>query len=211
MKLIVVAMKDEIKDFLSNDFEEVVFKPYQLFKKGDILVLITGVGKVNAAFSLTSVLDKYKKIDLIINVGFAGATKPFKVGEVIGILSATYHDFDLTVFGYAHGQVPNLPVYYESDMTLKNKILAKYPFKEANLYTGDYFMSGANLRKGFVVDMEGAALYQVAHLSSLPIIGFKIVSDIINDNDQLDSYKAFESDLGAAKIKLVLDNVLKEV
>ena len=49
MKLIVVAMKDEIKDFLSNDFKEVVFKPYQLFKKGDILVLITG-GKSKCCF-----------------------------------------------------------------------------------------------------------------------------------------------------------------
>lgn len=211
MKLIVAALHDEVKDFLEDGYKLIVKKPYQLYRKNKTLVLVTGVGKVNASFSLTKVLDAFPRVDLIINTGFAGATKPFKVGEVVSILSTTYHDFDLTVFGYAQGQVPNLPVFYESDIKLRKLIREKYPVSEANLYTGDYFMSGADLRKGFVVDMEGAALYQVAHLSNIKIIAFKVVSDIVNADNQIDDYKKFEKDRGASMIKLALNRILEMI
>ena len=40
--------------------------------------------------------------------------------------------------------------------------------------------------------MEGAAIYQVAHMYQVKVISIKLISDIINSPTQLDGYEVFE-------------------
>jgi len=73
------------------------------------------------------------------------------------------------------------------------------------LYTGDQFITEQMPFEG-VVDMEGAALYQVAYLYHKPMISIKLISDVIGQH----SYQTFDLEKGSQAIAhMVLK--LKEV
>jgi adenosylhomocysteine nucleosidase len=164
------------------------------------LILKTGVGKVNAAYALSKTLALHK-VDYVINLGFAGATYPFEVGDVVVIDEASYHDFDLTMFGYEMGQVPGMPPKFDSDLTLLKLMKHKIShLKEAKLYTGDTFVT-KNSNEHFLVDMEGAALYHVAYQYGIPIISIKVVSDVLGSNEHLEKFKNFANEKGPLMIR----------
>lgn len=168
MTLIVAAMYDEVSTWLTNN---------QKFTQlnGHTSVLITGIGKVNAASRLTEVLTQYP-IDKIINIGVSGATKPYKLNTVYQVEKAYYHDAHAEAFGYKPYQIPGMPTHYETTLNLSKAL----NFDKAILYTGDEFVTE---HKGFegLIDMEGTALFQVAYMFKKPIIAFKLVSDVIGE------------------------------
>lgn len=175
----------------------------------DTIVVETGIGKVNAAMKLTEAIAK-NNITAIYNFGLAGASHHYEVGDKILIKEAMYHDFDLTFFGYEKGQVPNCPIAFESDKKLAEKIKNEFPYiKESRLFTGDYFMTEA-VDVPYIVDMEGTALYQVAHHYQIPIVSIKIVSDIVGMDDHYENYKKFESSQGATMINDIYQKLFKE-
>ncbi len=191
MKIIVAAMPEEVKNIKNHN------------------VIVTGIGKVNAAYKLTERL-MIDDVKAIYNVGFAGASHHYEIGDIIIVKEARYHDFDLTFFGYEKGQVPQCPVAFTSDDKLLNQAISLFPnAKLSELFTGDYFMT-EHTDIPYVVDMEGAALYQVAYLKKIPIISIKIVSDIVGMDDHYKNYKAFESDQGAKVISEIVDRLVKE-
>lgn len=201
MRLYLLAMNDEAKDIISS-FELIKDESYLLYKKDNSLLAITKVGKVNAAFVLSSILKEYY-VSEIINIGFAGAFGDYEIGEFVIVDEAIYHDFDLTVFNYKLGQVPNIK---EDFLTNKDYLTLFYDFKRTTLYTGDVFLT-KKLSKNFLVDMEGAALYHVAYLSEKPIFSIKVVSDIIGTEKHLDKYKEFEEN--GSKYLLKLFNIIE--
>ncbi len=173
------------------------------------IVIETGIGKVNAAMKLTEAI-KTHDIKAIYNFGFAGASKHYEVGDVILITEAMYHDFDLTFFGYEKGQVPNNPTKFKSDEKLIKDVIKVVPdVKTGTLFTGDYFMT-ESVDIPYIVDMEGTALYQVAHHFNIPIVSVKLVSDIVGMDDHYKSYKKFEQTHGAALINDIYHKLLKE-
>lgn len=197
MILVVAAMEEEARLFLEHDFPQVK-------------ILLTGVGKVNAAMSLSEFIA-LNQVDEIYNLGFAGATKPFGVSDLVLIDGASYHDFDLSLFGYQKGQVPGYPEIFPSNPQLLKKVKKVIPdIKNGHLYTGDYFMT--NERKdACIIDMEGAALYQVAYHHHIPIVSVKVVSDVMGMENHYDSYKKFESRHGAHMLNELFLKLFKEV
>ncbi|PKK98319.1 MAG: 5'-methylthioadenosine/S-adenosylhomocysteine nucleosidase [Tenericutes bacterium HGW-Tenericutes-2] len=183
MILVVMAMNEEAKEILENQSSN---------KK----VLLTGIGKVNAASKLSAFLAT-NQVDAIYNLGFAGASKPYHVGDIVLIEKARYHDFDLTLFGYQKGQVPGLPEAFESSRELLNHAKSVLTsFEIGQLFTGDYFMTEEK-NESFIVDMEGTALYHVAHQFNIPILSIKVISDVMGMDNHFDSYKKFEREFGA--------------
>jgi adenosylhomocysteine nucleosidase len=194
--LFVFAMQDERASVTSRQ-EEVVYDD-------NVYYLKTGIGKVNAASSLTKFLENHD-IDQIINIGLAGSVSNHDVLDVVIIKQAYYHDVDATLFGYPKYQVPGMPLTYESDPQLL-ETCKKISFQSIDtLYTGDQFITEKMPFEG-VVDMEGAALYQVAYLYHKPIISIKVVSDVIGKK----SYQSFEMNQGSEKIADIIKQ-LKEV
>lgn len=184
-KLFVIAMDDEAKDIV-KEFNLIQETPFKLYKNNNNLLAISKVGKVNASATLSYLLAKYE-VKLVINLGFVGASDNFKVGDVVSVKKALYHDFDATIFGYEKGQVPGLPPTYFS----YDKIIDKFNYKEATLYTGDYFMTN-KMDGSYLVDMEGAAFFQVAYINSVKMISIKVVSDIIGSKNHINEYNDFE-------------------
>lgn len=192
----VFAMQDERASVTSSQ-DDVV-------SDGHVYYLKTGIGKVNAASSLTKFLENYE-IDQIINIGLAGSVSNHDVLDVVIIKQAYFHDVDATLFGYPKYQVPGMPLAYQSDPLLL-ETCKKTSFQSIDtLYTGDQFITEKMPFEG-VVDMEGAALYQVAYLYHKPIVSIKVVSDIIGKK----SYQSFEMKKGSEKIANIVKQ-LKEV
>jgi adenosylhomocysteine nucleosidase len=192
----VFAMHDERK-YVTNNEQACV-------QDGKDYYLKTGIGKVNAASALTKFLEHHD-VDAIINIGFAGSVTHHQVMDMIVIDEAYFHDVDATLFGYLKYQVPGMPKSYKSDPGLLNKTIQLDNIKMSTLYTGDQFITESMPFEG-VVDMEGAAFYQVAYLYNKPIISIKLISDVIGQH----SYQAFDLDKGSQAIaKMVLK--LKEV
>ena len=80
-------------------------KVYQ--EKKEVVVVQGGIGKVNAAISVTLLLKNFD-IDHVINVGSAGGLDlKENVGDVIISEKVAHHDVDVTAFGRPYGQVPD--------------------------------------------------------------------------------------------------------
>jgi adenosylhomocysteine nucleosidase len=156
-----------------------------------VMIITTGVGKVNAAFGLTSVLSSYD-VDYIINVGLVGGFKPRHPGDMVFVKEALYHDFDLSIFGYDKGQVPHMPTLYTPNPKIQKSIQSKLQLPEVRLYTGDTFLTQV-IEPNTICDMEGAAYFQVAHLLNVPMVSVKIISDIVGEPSQLEDYSMFEA------------------
>ncbi|ELK45533.1 5'-methylthioadenosine/S-adenosylhomocysteine nucleosidase [Bacillus sp. SB49] len=156
-----------------------------------VVLLLSGIGKVNAAVSATILHEQYE-IDAVINTGSAGGfAKELEVGDVVVSTSVTHHDVDVTAFDYAYGQVPGMPAMFDADEQLMEKAMeaiAKTDARAAKgiIATGDSFMQDP-VRVDFVrgkfpdmiaAEMEAAAIAQVCHKYGTPFVVIRALSDI---------------------------------
>jgi adenosylhomocysteine nucleosidase len=158
----------------------------------EVILLRSGIGKVNAAMSTTILLEKYKP-DYIINTGSAGGFNPdLNVGDAVISSEVRHHDVDVTAFGYEYGQVPQLPSAFTADEKLvavaesAAKEIKEIQIVKGAIATGDSFMNDA-VRVDFIrskfknlqaVEMEAAAIAQVAHQFNVPFVVIRSLSDI---------------------------------
>lgn len=214
MILIVCAMESEAKT-IRNSIENLnIFEltPQEYYYKGTIknkkvTLIVTGVGKVNAA-ALTSLVLSKEDFKYIINIGYAGGVKPYKVGDVVVVKDASYHDVDVTSVNsiYEYGQIPHMPHPFLSNYNLVVGAQKALNASVLSLYTGDKFMVERFKEVPAVYDMEAAAIYQVAHIFNTPVVSIKFVSDIIDSETQKQDYKKSEE-----KYDDLLENILKKV
>lgn len=199
MKIAIIgAMEEEVtllRDKISNKQQTVVagceYTEGQMDGK-DVILLRSGIGKVNAAMSTTILLEKFQP-DVVINTGSAGGFHPeLQVGDVVISSEVRHHDVDVTAFGYEYGQVPGLPAGFSADAKLvaiaesaANEIEG-IQFVQGLIATGDSFMNDPNRVEGIrnkfdnlqAVEMEAAAIAQVAHQFSVPFVIIRSLSDI---------------------------------
>lgn len=88
------------------------------FEGKEVVLLKSGIGKVNAAMSTTILLHEFKP-DVVINTGSAGGyDEALEVGAVVISDEVRHHDVDVTIFGYEIGQMAGMPAAYKSDEKL---------------------------------------------------------------------------------------------
>ncbi|MFJ9824979.1 nucleosidase [Streptomyces sp. NPDC101160] len=134
----------------------------------DLPVLLTGMGKVNAATALATALARGPRPSEVVNLGTAGALRPGWTGtHLIG--TVVQHDFDGQLLAALTGET------YGAPLTLAGG-------GEAVLATGDAFIADEASRerlaaRAALVDMEGYALASAAALAGVPLRMVKHVSD----------------------------------
>ncbi len=149
----------------------------------------------------TAVLLQHFKPDCIINTGSAGGFDPsLNVGDVVISTEVRHHDVDVTAFGYEYGQVPQLPAAFTADEKLKQtadqqsvKKLGDVQVVSGLIATGDSFMNDPcrveAIRDKFdslqAVEMEAAAIAQVAHQFARPFVIIRSLSDIAGKESDL--------------------------
>lgn len=171
----------------------------------EVVILQSGIGKVNAAVGTAILLERYQP-DAIINTGSAGGfATDLAIGDVIISDEVRHHDVDATVFGYALGQVPGMPEAYPASEHLRSvarsaiAALGEVAVREGMVATGDSFMADpervARIRAQFptmlAVEMEGAAIAQTCHLYGCPFVVIRALSDIPGSGDNHLSFEQF--------------------
>lgn len=225
---IIGAMSEEvefIKDKISH-FKETIYYNLHFFEgkiaDKNIVLLQSGIGKVNASMATTVMFENYP-VDNVINIGTAGGI--IKDAEVLDIVlseKVAFHDVDVTAFNYEYGQVPNLPRFFTSDnklLALAEKILKnkQLTYHKGLIVSGDIFVNQdeqiKKIKKYFAdciaCEMEAAAIAQICYLYKKPFIIIRSLSDIAGKKSHL-SFEAYLKQAAFNSGNLVL-NLIKEL
>jgi len=191
----------------------------------EVVLLRSGIGKVNAALSTAVLLEKYKP-DYVINTGSAGGFNPeLNVGDVVISTEVRHHDVDVTVFGYEYGQVPQLPAAFLANDKLVQiaescaQEITDIQVVRGLIATGDSFMNDPKrvdyIRDKFkdlqAVEMEAAAIAQVSYQFGVPFVVIRSLSDIAGKESDV-SFEQFLEKAAQHSAELVMKIVaeLKE-
>ena len=222
---IVVAMEEEceaIKSIMTNmEIQEIYNLRFIVGKIGkkECALVQSGIGKVNAARTTQLMIDHFE-IEYVINLGAAGAINDqLDIGDILIGKYVVQHDFDITAFGHSKGYITGVGNNIECNKSLITKFEEviesmperNYKIKLGIVATGDIFCTDVvmkdNIRAKFdadVVDMECAAIAQVAYLNSLPFIVVRSISDTPNGKNA----STFDENLKLASKRCA--NILKE-
>lgn len=210
MVLGIIGAMDEELDILLKDMdlkEKKVFAN-MTFNKGtlwgkDVVAVVCGIGKVNAAICTQILLSEYK-VDKIINVGVAGGIgKDIYPGDIVIADNLVEHDMDTTAFGDPHGQIPRMDTFdFKCDKSLvelANKVCSN--LKDLNTFigrivSGDVFVADIEkikwLEKEFnalACEMEGASIAHTCYLNNTPFVVIRSISDNANNGAHMDFEK----------------------
>lgn len=206
---IIGAMQEEI-EILKGNMQELqtekiahveIYKGH-LYDK-DVVLMQSGIGKVNAAICATLLIQNYQP-EMIINTGSAGGLgASLAVGDIVISQSVLHHDVVATAFGYELGQVPGMPARYLADEKLieytqqaieKNNLKAHIGL----IVSGDSFIGSSeqkkailtNFNESLAVEMEAAAVAQTCHQFEVPFIITRAISDLANGEAEM-SFEEF--------------------
>ncbi|WP_214480379.1 5'-methylthioadenosine/S-adenosylhomocysteine nucleosidase [Bacillus sp. SM2101] len=223
---IIGAMEEEViilRDNINNEQVSVIAGCE--FTEGslhgvEVVLLKSGIGKVNAAMSTSILLDRFD-VDYVINTGSAGGLlESLNVGDVVISTEVRHHDVDVTAFGYEYGQVPQLPPAFLADNNLLNvaekaaENIENIQIVKGLIATGDSFMSDpsrvAMVRDKFsdlyAVEMEAAAIAQVCYQFEVPFVVIRSLSDIAGKESDI-SFEQFLPTAALHSANLVMNMV----
>lgn len=216
----VSVLRDQISNLTTEQYAGIEFYSGQI-NGNDVVVSLSGIGKVAAAVSTTLLIEKYAP-DCIINTGSAGGFDPqLNVGDIVIGSEVRHHDADLTVFGYEIGQLPKMPAAFLPHPELARvakaamaNLTTDAKITEGLITTGDTFMADpehvAKARANFptmkAVEMEAAAIAQTCHLFDVPFVVIRSLSDIAGKESELsfDEYLVTAAKNSAAMVVAML-------
>lgn len=206
---IIGAMDEELEILLKEmKLEKIEVKANMRFNFGklydkDIVVVRSGIGKVNAAICTQILIDDFS-VDKVINVGIAGGIgKDVYPGDVVIASNLVQHDMDTSAFGDEIGQIPRLDTY---DFKCTNELVDKAKSACVNIkdhksfvgriVTGDQFISNTEKIKwlnekfeALACEMEGGSIAQVCYLNKVAFVVIRSISDNANNGAHMDYEK----------------------
>jgi adenosylhomocysteine nucleosidase len=156
-----------------------------------VVVCVSGIGKVNAAKTTQTLIDRFK-VKAIIFTGVAGSIAPtLKIGESVISTKTQQYDVNFTAIGFPPGVIPGLKtsVFPAAPFLIRlaQRAARSIPQVKARLgkiLSGDRFVASQakaqRLRRlfgGVCVEAEGAATGQVCFLNKVPYVVIRTMSD----------------------------------
>lgn len=174
----------------------------------DVVVVRSGIGKVNAAVCTTVLCDRFG-VDVVVNTGVAGALdNRLDIGDVVVATDAVQYDMDARGCGYELGHVPQMDLLaFPMDERLHAAVLGSVHgvvpeagVWEGRVATGDMFVSTTEGKSRIVrafdtalcAEMEGAAIAQSASLFGTPCQVIRVISDKA-EKPSTEEYDVFEA------------------
>jgi adenosylhomocysteine nucleosidase len=148
--------------------------------RADMVLVHTGIGKINAAWRCAEALAQHKP-DLVINFGTAGAVRGGLSG-LIEVGAAVQRDMDVRALGLALGATP-----FEDG----SKMIRFSPTPWV-CGTGDSFAATAPELPCDLVDMELYAIAKICRAAGMPLRAFKYISDNADDDAPSDWQDALQ-------------------
>jgi adenosylhomocysteine nucleosidase len=146
-----------------------------VFAARGVPVLYTGIGKINAAMTLTRALARYRHaarpMPQVLNLGTAGS-RHFARGSLVECHDFVQRDMDVSALGFAAGHTP----FDETPARLE--FPRAFPDLPAGLCgSGDSFETGPPRVFCEVVDMEAYALAKVCRSEGAGFACAKYITD----------------------------------
>lgn len=191
-----------------------------MISNANVVVLLSGIGKVSASVGATLLIERYKP-HLIINTGTAGGLSTAKIHNIVLAEKVAYHDVDLTGFGYKLGQQAQMPAAFKADENTLQ--LAKEICKEQQqntlcglIVSGDSFISdpvrlqqiSTHFPKALAVEMEAAAIAQVCYLFNVPFLVLRAISDKAGEGNT-NAYDTFVKSAGKLSATININLIKK--
>ena len=220
---IIGAMEEEVAHLKeAMQVEETVERAAMTFVKGkldgkDVVVVRSGIGKVNAGICAQILADLFE-VDTLINTGVAGSLDAaIDIGDIVISTDAVQHDMDVSALGDPVGQIPRMDTFaFPADERLVQ--LAVQANEEANpdihtftgrVVSGDQFVSDGAVKERLVTqfqakctEMEGAAIAQAAYLNKISCVIIRAISDKADNSSTMD-YAAFEKQAITHTVRIV--------
>ncbi|MFP3916973.1 5'-methylthioadenosine/S-adenosylhomocysteine nucleosidase [Lysinibacillus telephonicus] len=229
MKIAVIGAMEEEVELLRNSLENtevatIANSEYTTgtYKDKEVVLLKSGIGKVNAAMSTTVLLYEFKP-DIVINTGSAGGyDSNLEVGAIVISDEVRHHDVDVTIFNYEMGQVPQMPAAFEADKRLIGLAteavseIGEHQYGVGLICSGDSFMNDPErvekVREYFpqmkAVEMEAAAVAQVCYQFNTPFVVIRALSDIAGKESNI-SFDEFLPVAAKHSTEIVLKTIEK--
>lgn len=220
---IIGAMEEEVAALKeAMNIEETVEQASMTFCKGtlcgkDVVVVRSGIGKVNAGICAQILADRFH-VDMLINTGIAGSLDArIDIGDLVISTDAVHHDMDATIFGDPAGQVPRMDTLaFPADPELVEKAVAANAKANPDLHTftgrvasGDQFISSKEAKEKIVnnfhalcTEMEGAGIAHAAYLNHISYVIIRAISDKADNSATMD-YPEFEKQAIVHSVRLV--------
>lgn len=220
---IIGAMEEEVAVLKQEmDIEETVEYATMQFCKGvlcgkNVVIVRSGIGKVNAAICAQILADKFD-VDVLINTGIAGSLDAaIDIGDMVISTDLVEHDMDATIFGDPLGQVPRMDTFsFPADPSLVEKAVAANEDANPDIKTftgrivsGDQFVSSSEVKEKLVnnfqakcTEMEGAAIAHAAYLNQISCVIIRAISDKADNSATMD-YPTFEKRAIEHSVRLV--------
>lgn len=222
---IIGAMDEEVAKIKEQmDDVKVMTKAAMDFYEGtingkNVVVVRSGIGKVNAAMCTQILVDAYQ-VDAVINTGIAGSLNAdINIGDIVLSTDTLEHDMDAVAFGYPLGQIPRMDTLsFMADENMRKiakkvckEVIPDISVFEGRVVSGDQFVSD-KLKKewlvenfdGYCTEMEGAAIAHAAYLNDVPFLIIRAISDKADDSASMD-YPTFEAQAIEHSVKLLLE------
>ncbi len=178
--------------------------------RGRFVPLLTGVGPVESAISLSGFLAGMTAgnnlPDIVISLGSAGS-RTLKQTRIYQVKSVSYRDMDASALGFEKGATPFLavPKVLELPLLIPN-------IESATLSTGANIVSGAaydDIDAG-MVDMETFALQRCCMIYGVPLIGLRGISDGISELNHVSDWTEY-LDIIDEKLGGMVDMMLQSI
>lgn len=220
----IVELKELIEGIEEKKINELIFYEGRLHGKNIVLVE-SGIGKVNAAISTTLLINEFK-VEKIIFTGVAGAINPkINVTDIVIGSDLIESDMDVTAGGnYKLGEIPRMKnSNFKADPYLfaLAKSTAIRLFGQEKVFCGriisrDEFVASTEKVKKLeeifsaeCVEMEGAAVAHVCEIFNIPFVVLRSISDKADNNAGM-TFDEFVR-IAAKNSKLIVEGILNSM
>lgn len=164
---LILATMTEAKPFVQGmALEKLENAPFLAFQKGSIVLVISGIGKANAAMAAFFCCQTFKPA-FVCNLGAAGATESsLALGDMVQVTKAIEYDRPELRSYKPHVHTPHI---------LKGFINAKVATQDTPVIDAEARQEIAP--HAGLVDMEAASIIQACHKFQTKCVVIKFVSD----------------------------------
>ena len=217
---IIAALEAELEHILAAMETESTLEAYGVrFHLGkiagrEVAAVCSSVGTVNAA-ACASVLARELGAQSIVNIGVAGSTcEELDILDVVLSSEVVFHDADLAVlkkyYPYKESFQADAGLIALAERSIAALEGREFSYKVGRIATGDLFVDSLEAKSDIIrraaplcVEMEGAAIGQIAYMSGLPFLVIRSLSDKSDGSATL-SFRSFLGKAAANSAAIVL-------
>lgn len=188
--LFVIAMEKEAENIAKKlELDKININGkinLKIYRRNNISLLITGIGKQQTAINLTQYLDNNKenKPDVIINIGYVGSTNT-KIGTWVNVNKI--YNYEWNIPGEQKYSIDGFKDFDENSEKSNSSIIKTLDNNNVKVlpcYSAECFVTNTDIKKDVIFDMELHSIYLICQMYNInELISLKKVSDNLSLKD----------------------------